>query len=80
MPWVQNAFAGIRVCVCVQIFNSVLKLAKKALIDKWTKVIFIVVFGLSIILDISPVFFVFMAGAAGVILHVLGLRKGGNKA
>lgn len=80
MAWVQNAFAGIRVCVCVQIFNSVLKLAKKALIDKWTKLIFVLVFGLSIILDISPVFFVLMAGTAGVILHVLGLRKGGDKA
>ena len=25
LAWVQHAFAGIRVCVCVLIFNAVLK-------------------------------------------------------
>ena len=30
-PYVINAFAGIRVCVCVLIFNAVLKLAKSAI-------------------------------------------------
>ena len=29
LAWVQHAFAGIRVCVCVLIFNTVLKLAKQ---------------------------------------------------
>ena len=33
---VQNAFAGIRVCVCVLIFNAVVKLWKKAVVDKPT--------------------------------------------
>ena len=28
LTWVQHAFAGIRVCVCVLIFNAVLKLWK----------------------------------------------------
>src|SRR5574344_1761003 len=28
LAWVQHAFAGIRVCVCVLIFNAVLKLWK----------------------------------------------------
>ncbi len=28
VAWVQNAFAGIRVCVCVLIFNAVVKLWK----------------------------------------------------
>ena len=41
LVWVKNAFAGIRVCVCVLIFNAVWKLGKKAVIDKWTAGIFL---------------------------------------
>ena len=33
LEWVKHAFAGIRVCVCVLIFNAVLKLFKKSIID-----------------------------------------------
>ena len=36
LKWVQNAFAGIRACICVQILNAVIRLAKKALVDIWT--------------------------------------------
>ena len=43
LAWVQNAFAGIQVCVCVLIFNAVVKLLKKSVIDKRTAVIFVLV-------------------------------------
>ena len=36
VAWVKNAFAGIRVCVCVLIFNAVVKLWKKSVVDKKT--------------------------------------------
>ncbi len=36
LAWVQNAFAAIQVCVCVLIFNAVLKLLKKSVVDKRT--------------------------------------------
>ena len=39
VPAVKSAFAGIRVCVCVLIFNAVLKLWKKAVVDKVTLVL-----------------------------------------
>lgn len=29
LKWVQNAFAGIRACICVQILNAVIRLAEK---------------------------------------------------
>lgn len=74
---VQNAFAGIRVCVCVQIFNAVCKLAKKALVDRWTVAIFLLVFGFSIFVDLSPVIFVLLSGGAGILLHCLGLAEKG---
>ena len=65
---VQNAFAGIRACVCVQIFNAVLKLAKKAIVDKWTVGIFAAVLLAAVFTDLSPVVFVLLAAAAGILL------------
>lgn len=78
LAWVRNAFAGIRACVCVQIFNAVVKLVKKAVMDVWTAAIFGAVFLLSLVLDLSPVLFVLLSGAAGVALHVM--KKGGEAA
>ena len=40
LAWVQHAFAGIRVCVCVLIFNAVVKLFKSAVKDWPAGVIF----------------------------------------
>ncbi len=80
LAWVQNAFAGIRACVCVQIFNAVVKLAKKAILDIWTVLIFVAVFLGSILTDLSPILFVVLAAVAGILLHVLNIAKGGEKA
>ena len=65
---VQNAFAGVRVCVCVLIFNAVMKLWKKSVVDKATLVIFALVFLGSTLLNLSPVLYVLAAGVAGVIV------------
>ena len=35
LMWVQHAFAGIRVCVCVLIFNAVLKRELNTVIENW---------------------------------------------
>lgn len=71
---VQNAFAGIRVCVCVLIFNAVLKLWKKSVVDKATAIICILILLGSILTDLSPILFVIVAGVLGVILK----NKGGQ--
>ena len=70
LEWVKHAFAGIRVCVCVLIFNAVIKLFSKAIIDRWTLGIYLAVLAGSVYLNLSPVVFVVMAGIAGVILKV----------
>ncbi len=70
LGWVQNAFAGIRVCVCVLILNTVLKLSKKALVDPATVVIFACVFAGSVFLDLSPILYVLLAAAAGILLQL----------
>ncbi len=65
---VKNAFAGIRVCVCLLIFNAVMKLLKKSVIDKPTAAIFAVVMLGSILTDLSPIVFVVLAGVAGIFI------------
>ncbi|MDD6316252.1 MAG: chromate transporter [Clostridia bacterium] len=72
---VRNAFAGIRVCVCVLIYNAVLKLWKKAIIDWKALVIFAAVFLASTFTDLSPILFVILAGAAGILIQTLGVKK-----
>ena len=71
---VKSAFAGVRVCVCVLIFNSVIKLWKNAVKDKAALCLFLIVFALSMLLDISPIVFVLLCGAAGILLTKLGVR------
>lgn len=65
---VKHAFNGIRACVCVLILNAVLKLSKKAIIDKATTGIFLVILGLSLMTQISPAILVAAAGCAGILL------------
>lgn len=66
---VKNAFAGIRVCVCVLIFNAVTKLWKKSVTDRPALVICLAVLAGSVFLDLSPVIFVVLAGVAGVLIQ-----------
>lgn len=68
LTWVQDAFSGVQVCVCVLIFNAVVKLLKKSVIDKRTAGIFLIVLVGGVVLNISPVWFVVAAAVAGVIL------------
>ena len=74
LAWVQHAFAGIRVCVCVLIFNAVVKLWKSAVPDKGALCLCLGVFVLSVFLDVSPVVYVVVCAAAGILLTRLGVR------
>jgi len=77
---VQYAFSGIRVCVCVLIFDAVKKLWKKSVIDNITKVIFLIIFifsaGLTVaeyfmpdIISVSPIVYVVISAVAGIFLY-----------
>ena len=72
---VKNAFAGVRVCVCVLIFNAVVKLWKSSVVDKATMIIFIGVFLGSVLTDLSPVLFIVSAAVAGIIVKNLGVKS-----
>ncbi|MBQ6111532.1 MAG: chromate transporter [Synergistaceae bacterium] len=71
LEWVKHAFAGIRVCICVLIFNAVIKLFAKAVIDLPTTIIYAAILSCALFLNLSPVLFVVLAGLAGVILKVM---------
>ena len=77
---VSNAFAGVRVCVCVLIFNAVVKLWKKSVIDWITFALFVVIFAASALTDLSPVLLVLAAGVVGIAASLLRGRKGGKQA
>ena len=71
----MGAFAGIQVCVCVLIFNAVVKLLKKSVVDKRTAAIFLVVLAGGVFLNLSPVWFVVAAALAGILLKNLEVRR-----
>ena len=75
LVWVQNAFGGVRVCVCVLITNAVVKLFKKAVVDKITLVIFLAVALGSTLFDLSPVIFVILAAVSGITIKAMGGKK-----
>ncbi len=75
LSWVQHAFGGVRVCVCVLILNAVVKLYKKAVVDKVTFAIFLLVALGSTFMAISPVVFVLAAAALGIGLKGMEGKK-----
>ncbi|MDD7255961.1 chromate transporter [Bullifex porci] len=75
LVFVQKAFAGIRICVCVLILNAVMKLFKKAIVDKPTLVIFILVTILAYFTAINPIIFVVAAAIAGIVIQQLKGRE-----
>lgn len=75
VPAVKHAFAGIRVCVCVLIFNAVMKLWKSSVVDWKCFVIFIAVALASLLTDLTPVLFVILSAAAGVAINCLGVKN-----
>ena len=79
IEWIAHAFAGIRVCVCVLIFNAVLKLFKKSLIDVPTICMFVVILVSSLLTDISPVIFVLLAAVCGIVVQAIKGKENDNK-
>ncbi len=88
---VKDAFAGIRICVCVLILNAVTRLWKKSVVDKFTFVLFALVFIISAFgeyfsLSLSPVIMVIACALIGIIkcnlsiknTHASGDKKGGK--
>lgn len=72
-PIVQNAFAGIRVCVCVLIVQAVLRLWNKSVVDKTTLILYLGVFLMTALSGVLPLaipaaVLVIISGMLGVII------------
>ena len=72
---VQHAFAGIRVCVCVLILNAVVKLYKKAVVDRVTLLLFLAVTLGAYFTALSPVVFVLIAAVIGIVVKSFEKRE-----
>ncbi len=73
LPVVQNAFAGIRVCVFVLILQAVLRLWKKSVVDLRTLILYLLVFVLttfsrSLPIAVPAAVLVILSGAIGIAL------------
>lgn len=72
---VNEAFAGIRVCVCILIINAVIKLGKSSIIDVWSFLIFLLVFIASAFFSVSPIIAVLISGFAGWLVKLIGGKR-----
>ena len=72
---VKNAFSAIRVCVCALILNSVIKLAKKTVLDAPAAILYAGVVLAATFLGVSPIVYVVFCGVAGVVIKSLGVKK-----
>ena len=76
---VQDAFAGVRVCVVILIVNAVVKLWKSAMVDwKCFFLIFLPICALSLFTDVSPVLLEVAAAVAGVAISVISSKCAGR--
>ena len=72
---VQHAFSGIRIAVCALVLQSVLKMARKGVVDLPTTLILLITFAAVAFFGVSPVVMVLLAGAAGVAIGFIRRRR-----
>jgi len=72
---VKHALAGIRVGVCVLIFDAVVKLGKKALVNVPSVVLFLIIAALAVFTPIDTVVLIVAAGVAGYVMYRVGGKK-----
>jgi len=70
ISYVQSAFGGISVAVCVLVISSVFGLIKKGIKDSLGIIIAISSFLLIVFLDVSPVFIVLAAIVTGIVANI----------
>ena len=68
LKFVKDAFAAIRVCVCVLILNTIVKLWKQAIKDWKCILIYAVVLLIALFTNISKIFIVILAAVAGILI------------
>ena len=73
--WVGHAFAGIRVAVCALVLNSIVKLWKSGVKNKWGILLFLIAFVLVAFVNVNTVWLVIGGIIAGLLYQVLGEKR-----
>ncbi len=76
--WAIHAFNGIRAAVCVLILDAVVRMGKKSLIDKFCIALFLAILVCSLMTSLSPILYVLLAGALGVLVSRATKRSVGK--
>ena len=66
-PIIQHIFSGINICVSALIISAVLNLWKNSIVDKLSFTIFIIIFLISLLLNLSPIISIIIAGILGLV-------------
>lgn len=74
-PAVQHAMAGIRVCVCVLIFQAVFQMWKKAVTDRPSLILFLIAFLCAVFTSLPVALLVILAGLAGWSIKTVKAKK-----
>ncbi len=77
--YVQYALSGIQVSVAALITVSVIKLAKKSIVDYMTAILAVASFLLMILFDLSPILFVVGSILIGIAVSAIKAKKGEAK-
>lgn len=72
---IQHALGGVRICVCVLVFDAVIKLAKKSLVDAGACSIFAIVMILALFSKLPTWSLVIAAGFVGILIKVIKESK-----
>lgn len=72
---VQDAFGGVRACVCVLILNAVVKLFRGGVVDVPSFLIFLCVLLTAVFSNLSPAVLIAGAGLAGFVVSFFRRKK-----
>lgn len=73
--YVSYAMSGVQVAVAALITTSVLKMAKKALIDLWSSVIAVITLSFMLAFGFSPIYMILASIAAGLVISLIKEKR-----
>ena len=72
---VQNALAGVQVCVVALILSAIIKLWKNSIVDTLTLILFIITFIAMITTPLSPIIAVVCMAVVGLVANAIRRKK-----
>lgn len=74
--WLQHALMGVRGIVCALMLNTVINLARKSLVDRFTCIICGIVLALCLVTEIPTILIVVVSALVGIVSERLGRNRG----